>query len=181
MNATGTNIFFEIYSATEVDNVTLNLRVAIEPYFTSGMVLWPEIYSVETCTSKDGPRTAIDYSVNYPDGYIYIDPIIGADLSPFKNYLLTANLHLAKGVNYIYITANNIIGQLADNVPFYAPLKGHSGAMSAVAPVVDAIIIEYDEGTADVSWTPVVHNVWDAGFKEADWPCPCPEHGGANA
>ena len=36
------------------------------------------------------------------EGYIYIDPITGADISPFKNYLMTANLHLAKGVNYIY-------------------------------------------------------------------------------
>ena len=173
MNSTGTYIYFEIYSAKEVDNVTLKLRLAIEPYFTNGMALWSDIYTVETCTSKDGPRTVINYDTNYDEGYIYINPISGADLSPFKNYLMTANLHLAKGVNYIYITVTNSFNAVKD-VPIYTPLVGHMGAMSAVAPVVDAIIVEYDEGAADVTWTPLVHNIYDAGFSKTDWPCPCP-------
>lgn len=63
------------------------------------------------------------------------------DKRPFEDYLITAQLHLDKGVNVIRLTVNNT--------------HNYEGTMHAGAPMIDCLYIYTDIG---LTWDPCIHN-----------------------
>lgn len=165
MNAKGAFLYFEIDSDRAVSGLTLKLRLSIECSYFSEMELWPEIFAVSTASSYDGERTYIDYE------RIRIEGVIGKDVAEFENYLITADLDLIEGTNYIFVETAASFAEAG-----YPELAGQMGAMSAIAPVMDALIVEHTEGEASLSWTPRVCNLWNYGYDEAEYPCSCDRH-----
>ncbi len=165
MNCVGAFVYFEIDSDRAATGLTLKLRLSVESYFSYGIELRPDMFAVSTATTEDGERNYLEYEK------IEIYPEPGKSVSPFENFLITADLSLAEGKNYIFV--ETVKDFTAAGFPEYA---GHMGAMSAIAPVIDAMVIEHAEATANLSWTPRVCNLWNYGYAESEWPCSCDRH-----
>ena len=166
LNAKGCYLFFEVYSEEAVSGLTLKLGLSIEAYFME-LDLTPELFAVSTATSFDGERSYIDYD------NINIQVKAGETLADFDNYLVTENLSLSAGKNYIFL---QVVADFTD--AGYPELAGTLGAMAAFAPVVDTLVIEHAEGEAQLSWVPRVCNIWgQEGYTEEDgYICHCDKH-----
>lgn len=164
MNQKRAFLYFEIKSDKAVSGLTLKLRLSLESYFPE-MTLTPEIFAISTATSFNGERSYIDYED------IRLVGEVGVSVVEFKDCLVTAELSLAEGMNYIFVETAATFAEAG-----YPELAGNMGAMSAIAPVVDAMIIEYAEGSADLSWTPRVCNLWNYGYDAEEYPCSCDKH-----
>ena len=165
MNMKGSYLYWEFDSDRAVENVTLKLRLSIEAYFTEGLDFTPQLLVVTYANETES------YNIDYEDFHIANTP--GLDISPFENFLITTELDLVEGKNYIVVS----IGQDFTEAG-YPQYVGKMGSMAAPAPVIDSIIIEHEDGAVNLTWTPLVHNLWNYGYDRDEYPCPCPEHSG---